>query len=85
MNAKKALIIEIAIATIPAILCAAIYVGIFWEYMTDGYLLATLTLGMVGAFLFAAVVGACFGMIRDSRYAYYVKTGQHRKADRFTR
>lgn len=85
MNAKKALIVEIAIATIPAILGTAIYLGIVWEYMTSGYLVAALTLGMLGAFLFAALAGVCYDMMRDSVYAYYVKTGQTRKADRFTR
>jgi len=85
MNAKKALLLEIAIATIPALLGTAIYLGIVWEYMTSGYLVASLTLGMLGAFLFAALGAVCYDMMRDSVYAYYVKTGQTRKADKFHR
>ena len=76
MNAKTAHIIEVIIALATSALGLSIFTGIVWKYATDGDTETAAVFCIIGAFTFAAVAGAVFDIIRDSRHDYLVKTGK---------
>ena len=83
MNAKTAHIIEVIASLIPPILTFCIFGGFAIRYSAD----PEVAFGaiVIGALTVAAIAGQTYDMIRDSRYNYYRKTGQTRKADRLYR
>lgn len=76
MKARTAHIIEVAIALATSALGLSIFTGIVWKYASDGDTETAAVFCIIGAFTFAAVAGAVFDIIRDSRHDYLVKTGK---------
>ena len=76
MKAKTAHIIEVIIALATSALGLSIFTGIIWKYANDGDTEVAAIFGIISVFVFAAVAGAVFDIIRDSRHDYLVKIGK---------
>ena len=76
MKARTAHIIEVAIALATSALGLSIFTGIIWKYASDGDTETAAIFGIIAVFTFAAVAGAVFDIIRDSRHDYLVKIGR---------
>lgn len=83
MNAKTAHIIEVIASLIPPVFALCLFGGFAIHYSNDIEVAAGAI--VIGALTVAAIGGMTYDMIRDSRYNYYRKTGQTRKADRLYR
>jgi len=83
MNAKTAHIIEVIASLIPPVFALCLFGGFVVHYKNDTEVAGAFA--VIGALTVAAIIGQTYDMIRDSRYDYYRKTGQTRKADRLYR
>ena len=83
MNAKTAHIIEIIASLIPPVFALCLFSGFVVHYKNDTGVAGAIAI--TGALTVSAIIGQTYDMIRDSRYNYYRKTGQARKADKFHR